>query len=70
MKDNETFIKRAIYPLLFDRSRNLYEINLREFNALVNMTVSELKEWLQSDDSTGSGWGMDSGSGETIDLQR
>ena len=38
----------------------------REFNELVNMTASELKEWLKSESSTSSGWSKDDGSGETV----
>ncbi|KAK4984381.1 hypothetical protein LTR50_006636 [Elasticomyces elasticus] len=30
------------------------------------MSAKELKAWLGSDDSTGSGWSKDDGSGETI----
>ncbi|KAK4980818.1 hypothetical protein LTR66_010344 [Elasticomyces elasticus] len=30
------------------------------------MSAKELKGWLGSDDSTGSGWSKDDGSGETI----
>ena len=30
------------------------------------MTASELQEWLGSDESAGSGWSKDDGSGETI----
>jgi len=42
----------------------------REFNELVNMTPSELKDWLGSDDSTGAGWSKDDGSGETVGHER
>jgi hypothetical protein len=38
----------------------------REFNELVNMTASELQDWLGSDESVGAGWSKDDGSGETI----
>jgi len=34
------------------------------------MTPSELKEWLGSDESAGSGWSKDDGSGETIGHER
>lgn len=37
--------------------------SLREFNELVNMTPSELKDWLGTEESTGSGWGKDDGYG-------
>lgn len=39
---------------------------IEEFNSLVNMSASELKDWLQSEDSMSSGWSKDVGSGETI----
>ncbi|KAF1981016.1 hypothetical protein K402DRAFT_365530 [Aulographum hederae CBS 113979] len=42
------------------------ETVIEEFNELVNMTPDELKDWLGSDESTGSGWSKDDGSGETI----
>ncbi|KAK5124113.1 hypothetical protein LTR85_001816 [Meristemomyces frigidus] len=38
----------------------------REFNELVNMSPDELQEWLGSEESAGSGWSKDDGSGETI----
>lgn len=37
-----------------------------EFNAVVNMTVSELEEWLKQEQSETSGWDKGDGSGETI----
>ncbi|TPX07725.1 uncharacterized protein E0L32_010621 [Thyridium curvatum] len=39
---------------------------IKEFNELVNMTASELKEWLKGGDSTSSGWSKEDGSGETV----
>lgn len=42
----------------------------REFSELVNMSADELKEWLGSEESTGSGWSKDDGSGETIGHER
>lgn len=42
----------------------------REFNELVNMSADELQEWLGSEESTGSGWSKDDGSGETIGHER
>lgn len=39
---------------------------IEEFNQLVNMSPDELKDWLGSEESTGSGWSKDDGSGETI----
>jgi len=42
------------------------ETVIREFNDLVNMSASELEEWLKGEDSTSSGWSKDDGSGETI----
>jgi hypothetical protein len=38
----------------------------REFNDLVNMSASELQDWLGSEESVGAGWSKDDGSGETI----
>ncbi|CAO1625928.1 unnamed protein product [Parajaminaea phylloscopi] len=34
---------------------------VKEFNELVNMSASELEEWLKSDESEGSGWGGEDG---------
>lgn len=34
---------------------------IREFNQLVNMSPDELKDWLGSEESTGSGWSKDDG---------
>ena len=42
----------------------------REFNELINMSASELKKWLGSEDSAGAGWSKDDGSGETIGHER
>ncbi|CZS98847.1 uncharacterized protein RAG0_07408 [Rhynchosporium agropyri] len=42
------------------------ETVIKEFNELVNMTAPELEKWLKSEDSTGTGWSKDDGSGETI----
>lgn len=42
------------------------ETVIEEFNELVNMSAKELKDWLGSEESTGSGWSKDDGSGETI----
>lgn len=41
---------------------------IREFNQLVNMTASELEEWLKSKDSRSAGWpkGGGQGGGETV----
>ncbi|KAG8926034.1 hypothetical protein FRC02_009258 [Tulasnella sp. 418] len=39
---------------------------IQEFNELVNMSVEELTEWLESDVSRQAGWQKDDGSGETI----
>ncbi|KAE8231542.1 hypothetical protein CF326_g3444 [Tilletia indica] len=40
---------------------------IEEFNEYVNMSADELEEWLQSEDSQGSGWtGGDDGDGETV----
>ncbi|KUJ24654.1 uncharacterized protein LY89DRAFT_745616 [Mollisia scopiformis] len=42
------------------------ETVIQEFNELVNMSASELEQWLKSEDSTSSGWSKDDGSGETV----
>ncbi|KAF2836486.1 hypothetical protein M501DRAFT_1033585 [Patellaria atrata CBS 101060] len=42
------------------------ETVIEEFNELVNMNSEELKEWLSKEESAGSGWAKDDGSGETI----
>ncbi|EME79031.1 uncharacterized protein MYCFIDRAFT_124983, partial [Pseudocercospora fijiensis CIRAD86] len=42
----------------------------REFNQLVNMSAKELKDWLGSEESIGSGWDKDDGSGGTIGHER
>ncbi|TKA83903.1 hypothetical protein B0A55_00098 [Friedmanniomyces simplex] len=42
------------------------ETVIQEFNELVNMSADELKDWLGSEESAGSGWDKDDGSGETI----
>ncbi|KAF2099666.1 hypothetical protein NA57DRAFT_55611 [Rhizodiscina lignyota] len=42
------------------------ETVIQEFNELVNMSAQELKDWLGKDESTGSGWDKNDGSGETI----
>ncbi|KAM3419921.1 hypothetical protein BST61_g3241 [Cercospora zeina] len=39
---------------------------IEEFNDIVNMSASELQDWLGSEESTGAGWDKDDGSGETI----
>ncbi|TVY23921.1 hypothetical protein LHYA1_G007262 [Lachnellula hyalina] len=42
------------------------ETVIKEFNTLINMTPSDLETWLESPDSTSSGWAKEDGSGETI----
>lgn len=43
----------------------------REFNSLVNMSASELGDWLQGKPSQSSGWSKsDSGDNETIGHER
>ncbi|TVY34194.1 hypothetical protein LSUB1_G007168 [Lachnellula subtilissima] len=42
------------------------ETVIEEFNTLVNMTPSDLQTWLESPESTSSGWAKEDGSGETI----
>jgi hypothetical protein len=47
------------------------ETVIGEFNELVNMTPTELEEWLQTEDSTSSGWRKDDGSGgESVGHER
>jgi hypothetical protein len=43
---------------------------IEEFNELVNIDATELKQWLAGDDSTSSGWSKSDGSGETIGHER
>lgn len=42
------------------------ETVIEEFNELVNMSAKELEDWLKTENSSGSGWAKDDGSGETI----
>ncbi|KAI9687073.1 MAG: hypothetical protein M1822_002483 [Bathelium mastoideum] len=39
---------------------------IAEFNDIVNMDANELHEWLGQEESAGSGWSKDDGSGETV----
>ncbi|KAK7743947.1 hypothetical protein SLS62_010409 [Diatrype stigma] len=39
---------------------------IKEFNDLVNMSASDLEEWLKGESSESAGWGKSDGSGETI----
>ncbi|KAB5575731.1 hypothetical protein GE09DRAFT_1215485 [Coniochaeta sp. 2T2.1] len=39
---------------------------IEEFNQYVNMTKSELEEWLQTEASTTTGWSKNDGSGESV----
>ena len=39
---------------------------IREFNDLVNMTVSELEKWLKSSDSHSAGWPKAASGGESV----
>lgn len=50
--------------------RNDPLIEDREFNELVNMSSSELEDWLKEEQSEGSGWAKDDGSGETVGHER
>lgn len=55
----------------YDEKKHLLIIQRdREFNELVNMSASELKEWLGKEESAGAGWDKDDGSGETIGHER
>lgn len=51
-------------------ARNTDKDSRREFNDLVNMSAKELKDWLQKEESSSSGWSKDDGSGETIGHER
>ena len=42
----------------------------REFNDLVNMSAKELEEWLEGEQSQGSGWSKGDGSDETVGHER
>ncbi len=42
----------------------------REFNELVNMSASELEDWLKEGASESAGWSKSDGSGETIGHER
>jgi len=39
---------------------------IKEWNEYVNMSVSELKEWLETEESQTAGWSKSDGSGESI----
>ncbi|KUI65503.1 hypothetical protein VM1G_01187 [Cytospora mali] len=39
---------------------------IAEFNEYVNVTASELENWLKSDDSSKAGWHKDGGNGESV----
>ncbi len=41
---------------------------IEQFNEYVNMTVKELEDWLETEDSQGAGWGGEGG--ETVGHQR
>ncbi|KAL9612176.1 MAG: hypothetical protein Q9167_003212 [Letrouitia subvulpina] len=43
---------------------------IEEFNDLVNMSASELEDWLKEEQSEGSGWSKTDGSGETVGHER
>ncbi|KAJ9130846.1 hypothetical protein NKR19_g9729 [Coniochaeta hoffmannii] len=42
------------------------ETVIEEFNQYVNMSKQELEDWLQTEDSTSSGWSKNDGSGESV----
>lgn len=64
MKDKDTVIEYAISPT------EMYNVDkmTSEFNNLVNMTPTELRDWLEQEESLTSGWGGNSG--ETIGHER
>lgn len=39
---------------------------IKEFNELVNMSASELEQWLKSDDSNSAGWPKEDENGESV----
>lgn len=39
---------------------------IKEFNEIVNMTVDELKSWIENEGSKSAGWTGDSNGGETV----
>ncbi|PHH62786.1 hypothetical protein CDD81_6678 [Ophiocordyceps australis] len=42
------------------------ETVIEEFNDIVNMSASELEDWLKSDDSQSAGWAKEDGDGESV----
>ncbi|KAL1634396.1 hypothetical protein SLS56_002406 [Neofusicoccum ribis] len=44
------------------------ETVIEEFNELVNMSAKELKDWLGSEESTGSGWSKDDGGRKIVKI--
>ncbi|KAL3476526.1 hypothetical protein BJX99DRAFT_227597, partial [Aspergillus californicus] len=55
-------IFRAQYSRMVKDSNTV----INEFNGLVNMTASELRDWLKEEQSQSSGWKNESDSNETI----
>ena len=73
VKSEETVIQYVYLtkcPINSPKVTNSFLLSAREFNELVNMSASELEEWLQSEDSQSSGWSKDDSSGETIGHER
>jgi Protein of unknown function (DUF3140) len=64
VKDEQMLISYA--TLCFLKDYRLLTMASSEFNELVNMSASELEEWLKEEQFTSSGWAKDDGSGETI----
>ncbi len=65
MKDNETVVEYVDCQL-----NHGVALSQREFNEVVNMTAGELEEWLEEEQSEGSGWDKGDGSGETVGHER
>lgn len=66
VKDNDTVIQYGVVSTV----EGVALIENREFNELVNMSSDELEEWLKEEQSEGSGWSKDDGSGETVGHER
>lgn len=69
VKDDETVIQSVSLPFPPSFRHEANDAS-REFGELVNMTAEELKDWLGQEESAGSGWSKDDGSGETVGHER
>lgn len=66
VKDNDTVIEYSTPRF----SLQVALICPREFNDLVNMSASELEDWLKEEQSESSGWAKSDGSDETVGHER